>query len=191
MNILALLKTLTVDSKTAMNYAAELLDTTNDEFSSYQQSQFIAEQLRLAPLPSHGRRYSSSLMSIALVWFRISPKIYEDLYHSNLLILPHMSTLRRLTSALNLKEGLDPATIKYLSMRISKLNPKDKLVNIAMGEVYTKQTVELAGGRLYGDSEKGITNTLFCTHISSVAGNYQDLVTMSPVPHLRTYFSKF
>ena len=76
-----------------------------------------------------------------------------------------MSTLRRLTSALNLKEGLDPATIKYLSMRISKLNPKDKLVNIAMDEIYTKQTVELAGGRLYGDSEKGITNTLFCTYI--------------------------
>ena len=94
--------------------------------------------------------------------------------------------MRRLTSALNLKEGLDPATIKYLSMRISKLNPKDKLVNIAMDEVYTKQTVELAGGRLYGDSEKGITNTLFCTSISSVAGNYQDLVTMSPVPHLKS-----
>ena len=65
LNILALLKTLIVDSKTGMNYAAELLDTTNDELSSYQQSQFIAEQLRLAPLPSHGRRYSSSLMSIA------------------------------------------------------------------------------------------------------------------------------
>ena len=170
LNILALLKTLTVDSKTAMNYAAELLDTTNDEFSSYQQSQFIAEQLRLALLPSHGQRYSSSLMSIALVWFSISPKLYEDLYHSNLLILPHMSPLRRLTSALNLKEGLDPATVKYLSMRISKLNPKDKLVNIAMDEVYTKQTEELAGGRLYGDSEKGIINTLFCTYISSVAG---------------------
>ena len=98
LNILTLLKTLTVD------YATELLDTTNDEFSSYHQSQFIA-----------------------LVWFRTSSKLYEDLYHSNLLILPHMSTLRRLTSALNLKEGLDPATIKYLSMRISKLNPKDKL----------------------------------------------------------------
>ena len=96
--ILALLKTLTVDRKTAMNYAAELLDTTNVEFSSYQQSQFIPEQLRLSPLPSHGRRYSSSLMSIALVWFRTSPKLYEDLYHSNLLILPHVSTLRRFTS---------------------------------------------------------------------------------------------
>ena len=71
-------------------------------------------------------------------------------------------------------------------MRISKLNPKDKLVNIAMDKVYTKQTVELAGGRLYGDSEKGITNTIFCTYISYVAGNYRDLVTMSPVPHLKS-----
>ena len=97
-----------------------------------------------------------------------------------------MSTLKRLTSALNLKEGLDPTKIKYLSMRISKLNPKDKLVKIAMDEVYTKQTLELAGGGLYGDSEKGITNTLFCAYISSVAGNYQDLVTMSPVPHLKS-----
>ena len=94
--------------------------------------------------------------------------------------------MKRLTSALNLKEGLNPATIKYLSIRISKLNPKDKLVNTAMEDVCTEQTVELAGGRLYGDSEKGITNTLFCTHISSVAGNYQDPVTMSPVTHLKS-----
>ena len=48
LDILFLLKTLTVDSKTAMNYAAELLDTTNDEFSSYHQCQFIAEQLRIS-----------------------------------------------------------------------------------------------------------------------------------------------
>ena len=71
-------------------------------------------------------------------------------------------------------------------MRISKLTPRERLVNMAMDEVYTAQAVELAGGRVYGDSRDGVTSTIFCTHISSVAGRYEDLVTMSPVPHITT-----
>ena len=59
-------------------------------------------------------------------------------------------------------------------------------MNIAEEEVYAKLTVERADGRLYGDSEKGITNTHFCTYVSSVACNYRDLVNMSPVPHLKS-----
>jgi hypothetical protein len=125
-------------------------------------------------------------MSAAMVWDRTSPKLYEDLFNSNLLVLPHRSTLRRLTSALSVKEGLEIGTIKYLSMRYNKLNPKERLVNLAMDEVYTARAVELAGGRVYGDSEDGVTNTLFCTHISSVAGRFEDLVSMSPVPHITT-----
>ena len=53
----------------------------------------------------------------------------------------------------------------------------------------TAKSLELAGGRLHGESSGragSATSTLFCTHISSVAGNYQDLVTMSPYTHITT-----
>ena len=32
---------------------------------------------------------------------------------------------------------------------VSALEPRDRIVNLAMDEVYTAQAVELAGGRLY------------------------------------------
>ena len=123
-------------------------------------------------------------MSLAVVWDRTSPKLYEDLYHSGVLVLPHRTTLRRLTSALSVKEGLEVGTVQYLKMRIAKLTARERLVNLAMDEVHTARAVELAGGRLYGDGKDGVTNTIFCTLISSVAGHYEDVITMSPVPSI-------
>ena len=107
---------------------------------------------------------------------------------SGVLILPHRVTLRRLTSALSVQDGLETSTIKYLEMLLAKLSPRDRLVNLAMDEVYCAKSLDLAG-RLYGESSDGAgcaTNTLFRTHISSVAENYEDLVTMSPVSHITT-----
>ena len=132
---------------------------------------------------------ATELMSTALVWSRTSPRLCEDMRSSGLLILPHRVTLRRLTSALSVQDGLEIGTIKYLEMRLAKLSLRGRLVNLAMDEVYCAKSLELAGGRLYGESSDGAgcaTNTLFCTHISSVAGNYEDLVTMSPVSHITT-----
>ena len=71
-------------------------------------------------------------------------------------------------------------------MRINKLSSREKLVNLAMDEVYAARAVELAGGRVFGDSKDGVTNTIFCVHISSVSGKYEDLVAMTPVSHIST-----
>ena len=184
LNVLANLNTITYDVEDTMATAAELLLNVKSDSNNFYQCQFVGEQLRLAST-STARRYSSNLLSAAIVWERTSPSLYEHLYNSHLLVLPHKSTLRRLTSALTVKEGLEAGTINYLKMRVSKLETKDKLVNLAMDEVYTARIVELAGGRVFGDSENGVTNTLFCTHISYVAGKYEDLVSMSPVPHIK------
>ena len=37
---------------------------------------FIAEQIKLVTKPRNGRRYSSILMSNAVMWERTSPKLY-------------------------------------------------------------------------------------------------------------------
>ena len=71
-------------------------------------------------------------------------------------------------------------------MRVNKLIPTEKHVNLAMDEVYTAREVELAGGRVIGDSQKGVAQTIFCVHISSVAGKYEDLVAITPVSHITT-----
>ena len=186
LNILAYLKAVTADSSDLRATAAQLLDRTSQENEDSIWAQFLAEQLRLANVPQKQRRYSTMLLCSAMVWDRTSPKLYDDLRSSGMLFLPHKVTLRRLTSALSVKEGLEVGTTTYLQMRIKKLNPREKIVNIAMDEAYTARAVELAGGRVLCDSKDGTTNTIFCLHISSIAGRYEDMVAMVPVPHITT-----
>ncbi|KAF0287545.1 hypothetical protein FJT64_014052 [Amphibalanus amphitrite] len=188
LNVLARLKSLQPCATDLKCAAAELIEraVAADRNDGLNVCQFAAEQLRLSSVPPNRRRYSQTLMSLAVVWDRTSPKLYQDLCHSGVLILPHKTALRRLTSALSVREGLEAGTVQYLKMRIAKLNARERLVNLAMDEVHTARAVELAGGRLYGDSKDGVTNTIFCTLISSVAGRYEDIITMSPVPSITT-----
>ena len=188
LNVLARLKSLKLSAKDLIVSAANLLDraTEADSGDRLTVCQFVAEQLRLVSVPANRRRYSQALMSLAVVWDRTSPKLYEDLCHSSVLLLPHKKTLRRITSALSVREGLEIGTEKYLKMRIDKLSERERLVNLAMDEVYTARAVELAGGRLYGEGKDGVTSTIFCTLISSVAGNYEDIISMSPVTSITT-----
>ena len=149
-------------------------------------AKFAAEQLRLAITQANGRRYSSGLLSTAVVWDRISPKLYQMIQGSAFLCMPQPRTLRRLTSALQVSAGLDCATKTYLGMRIAKLEPRERPINISMDEVYTAQGVELAGGKYYGETADGsTTKTLFCIHMNSVSGKYEDMVSMQPVAHVR------
>lgn len=187
LNVLARVKGLTTDSKDHLEAAAKILDAlieqrTEDEVRLV--ATFAAEQLRLVSKPPHGRRYSSFLLGNAVIWDRTSPMLYEMMYNCAIFCLPHSRTLRRITSALQVKSGLDSATMTYLSMRVGKLEPRERLVNLAMDEVYTAQSVELAGGRVYGETAGMVTKTLFCSHINSVAGKYEDMISMLPVPHV-------
>ena len=185
-NILARLKNLYPNEESLIENAVRILDKIefNNESSSdarFQVATFAAEQLRLSLVNPHHRRYSSKLMSLAMVWDRTSPKLYNDLYASGLFCLPSNQTVRRLTSALSVRGGLEDGTVQYLKMTISKLEQRDKLVNLAMDEVYTAKAIEFAGGRVYGESELKVTQTLFSTLISSVGGSYQDFVSMTPI----------
>ena len=61
--------------------------------------------------------------------------MYDDMYNSGLLVWPNREILRRLTTLLSGKEGLEVGTVKYLTLRVNKLNPREVLVNLAMDEV--------------------------------------------------------
>ena len=187
LNVLTRVKSLDAGIKDRLETAAKILDPLTD--SSIDEeirlvATFTIEQLRLASKPPRLRRYSPFLLGAAVIWDRISPKLYERLYTSTMLCLPHSKTLRRLTSALQVKVGLESGTMAYLGMRVEKLEPRERIVNLAMDEVYTAQSMELAGGRVYGETAGMITKTLFCTHINAVAGKYEEMVSMLPVPHV-------
>ena len=124
LNVMARLKSMPPDNMDLKSAAAELLDRAVDADGADELNvcQFAAEQLRLASVPPNRRRYSQALMSLAVVWDRTSPKLYEDLCHSGVVVLPHKTTLRRLTSALSVREGLEIGTVTYLKMRVAGLN---------------------------------------------------------------------
>ena len=86
---------------------------------------------------------------------RTSPHLYKLLYCSDIFCLPHPKTLRTLTSALKVDSELSGPTMTYLKLRVDQLEPKDRLVNLAMDEVYTAQTVEFSGGRIFRETEYG------------------------------------
>ncbi|KAG0727943.1 hypothetical protein GWK47_033558 [Chionoecetes opilio] len=186
-NLLARLKYLLADRQDMMLAAADLLDTAadNDEDQKDQciaVAKFTSEQLRLVTTPPNGRRYSSALMTRAAVWDRTSPKLYQDLCNSGIMCLPGRAVLRRLTSALSVQSGLEVGTMGYLKMRYNKLTPREHLVNLALDEVYLAQGVELAAGTVTDETREGnVARTLLCTMINSIAGRYEDMISMDPI----------
>ena len=150
LNILARLDSLGVSIEDEAVAAASMLDSLarhqHQNSDVVPVAKFAAEQLRLAIKQANTRRYSSRLLNIVIVWDRVSPMLYQMIQGSPFLCMPHARTLRRLTSALKVPSGLDSTAKSYLSMRIAKLEPRDRLINISMDEVYTAKGVELAGG---------------------------------------------
>ena len=127
LNVLARLKSVSVDTPARLLSAATILDAiveSNDNDDICAAVTFCAEQLRLIAKPAKTRRYSQTLLGSAVIWDRISPKLYSVLQQSSMLCLPHSRTLRRLTSALQVSSGIDSATMAYLGMRIEKLEPR-------------------------------------------------------------------
>ena len=131
-----------------LDIAADVDEDEEEQYSTI--VRFTAEQLRLAVQPPRGRRYNSALMTKAMVWERTSPKLYEELRNSGMICLPSKAVIRRLTSALSVAAGLDDGTMTYLKMRINKLSLRERLVNLALDEVYSAQGVELAAGKVTG-----------------------------------------
>ena len=117
LNVLVRLNNIARSSKDLILSAAVLLNWVIEEGEAGRKEtvlkcQFTAEQLRLVSSPPHCRRYSAMLMSAAIVWERTSPKLYDDMYNSGLLVLPNRETLRRLITGLSVKEGLEVGTVK-------------------------------------------------------------------------------
>ena len=145
---------------------------------------FLTEQLMLAVLSPRQLRYSSSLLAMSVMWFKISPTAYKHVYQEGILTLPTERRIQQLTSAVDVDLKLGDSTKAYLKARISKLHLKDLSVALLVDEVYSSKQVQYSHGRFYGNENGEITETLLCFMIKSVAGKYRDVVAMIPISNL-------
>lgn len=54
--------------------------------------------------------------------------------------------------------------------------------------MYTRKKVEFHGGKLYGLENGETTQTILAFMLTSIAGNYKDIVSLSPISHLDSKF---
>ena len=142
---------------------------------------FILEQLDLVLKSPKSRRYSPYLLAMAMMWHSTSPALYQQLRNEGILTMPSVRHLRRLSSALNIDGSLSTSTVNYLKMRTADLGPLERNVSIIIDEVYCEQRVEYVNGKLHGLTSDGVTKTLLCYMVRSVASNYRDMIAMEPI----------
>ena len=110
-----------------------LLDNEDEASSPAKKLAFIRSQLEL--VYSKRPHYSSSFVWTALTWMKTSPALYKMLLQDNLVTLPSLSYLKRISSAFSLESGLSTDVISYLQTRFNKLDSNQKNVSILIDEV--------------------------------------------------------
>jgi len=145
---------------------------------------FLVEQLKLATMSPYRRRYSPSLLTLALMWENSSPSLYKQLIEENVLSLPSIRHLRTLSKAFSMDTGLTESTRSFLVARLKRLSERERHVVLIIDEIYTAQRVEYQSGKLSGYEGQQTTKTLLCFMVSSVASHYRDVVCLTPVVNL-------
>ena len=118
------------------------------------------------------------------MWQSVSPALYKQIRAEGVLTLPDDKYVKRLSSAITVDFDLSEATVAYLKARKEKLTRKDLSVNLIMDEVTAEKAADYLNGRFLGIESGGLTKTLLCVMIKSVAGNYEDVVAMSPIENI-------
>jgi hypothetical protein len=186
LNLLAFLKNLSavdVSWEDQIKQCTDILDGLLPALEGTLQGQisFFLEQLQLAIKQPRQRRYSSFLLATTAMWLNSSTVMFKQLLRDGLLILPSISHLKKLMSAMSLETGLTNSTLAYLEARIKSLLPRERKIAIIMDEVYSAKRAEFSGGTFYGVEHGEPTKTMLCVMIKSVAGTFKDMVAMMPL----------
>lgn len=142
---------------------------------------FLCEQLLLlCNLPGPHHKFSTSLLTTAILWKAHSTSCYKAILAENVLTLPSLRTLRRIAHNFSHVEN---DTNKYLRLRVEKLNVYERCVTLLFDEVYVYQNIEYENGKFVGLSvnDQMPATSLLCFMIKSLASKYSDIVAMIPV----------
>jgi hypothetical protein len=163
--------------------AKETLDEKDDTNEKCRVISFIIEQLRMLSATKYGRHYSPELTVLAYLIHSTSAAAYDVLREQNVLYLPSVSTLKKVTRRLNPNDGLDNSA--YLALRASKLNEQERAVTLIIDEIYIAKRVEYSSGQVVGLTTDGDTaSTLLCFVAKSLACKYMDMVGIYPMAKL-------
>ena len=150
---------------------------------------FVLEEVELVLRSKHIRRYSVELLMMSYILHATSPRAYKRLLEEELLVLPSVKTLRKITMRLDHKSGLDDT--QYLRMRYSQLNAFDRNVILMIDEIYVSKRIEAAGGQIFGLTEDcEVASAALCFMIKSLSSKYRDMVCIYPVRNLKAETQK-
>ena len=192
-NLMARVKAWQVDSSSkplslyvqmAVSVLKGALDNISDRNSEeFRKVNVVVQQLRLLLQKKHGRQYSPQLMIFAYMILALSSDAYNVLLQENVLSLPSVATLKKITRKVDASTNVDDAS--YLQLRVSKLQEHERAVILIIDEIYVSKRIEYAGGDVVGLTPDGkVASTLLCFMIKSVAGHYKDIVALYPVQKL-------
>ncbi|KAH8032195.1 hypothetical protein HPB51_023830 [Rhipicephalus microplus] len=91
---------------------------------------FLKEQCKLLTKKSNGVRYSAELLVFSSILHTISPHAYKFFRHSNKLVLPHDTTIKRVCAAHDVspsKEQCEEGFLRYIKRRATILKLMKKM----------------------------------------------------------------
>jgi hypothetical protein len=161
----------------------ELLATLEVDSDEHRRFTFIQEQLKLARKNKHSRHYSPQLIIFSYLLHAASPAAYNTLLDNEVLCLPTVKTLNKITKHLNSNSGLD--NLSYLKLRVSKLNEFERTVVLIIDEIYVAKRVEYSNGEVQGlTSDGAVASTLLCFMVKSLVNKFKDVVAIYPMATL-------
>ena len=175
-NVLSRLNDLKIGDVSDLDKVDRCLDELNKDKLNDNTRNLVAlfqEQLKVTRAAPKARKYPTHLLMKCVTWARMGPKLYRDFVNNSGLTLPSYDYIRRFTHFTKFRGDVDDISVKYFKMRIDKLEDKDKVLHMAIDEVYTTQSLSLVGGTFFGETDGCLTRTLLSVHINSVAGSYE------------------
>nr|XP_042911089.1 uncharacterized protein LOC122272083 [Parasteatoda tepidariorum] len=133
---------------------------------------FVSEKLKLHKKSPNSRRYSPHLTTLAYSLYIKSAACYEELRQSQIIYLPSIRHLKRLTSFLS----LSPST-----------NNVNNTVSLLLDEVHVKPAISYKGKALYGFAENAVNTEATSVQafmVSSIFSTYKDIIGLVPVKNM-------
>lgn len=143
----------------------------------------IADQIVQMLRHGKNRKYSNNTILIAYMIYLQSSKAYEIIRYKNILILPHTSTLKKITVCQDIGADNFESNNKYLKKIIANIRPIDKLVVLEIDEICLDCRLVYKAKSLIGAAENkdDMAKTLNAFLVNSCFGNgLKDIVRLVP-----------
>lgn len=147
---------------------------------------FLYEQISLLTSCPEKYRYTIDTLIFSSMFYLVSPQAYRFVRQTNLLILPHPSTLHKLNSKLNSNPQLqqnDINFLKYIKQKATNIKESDTSISLMIDEIHIKKNLDYKGGDITGMSHDNsdLASSAHVFMITSLFSKYKDVVHILPV----------